>query len=310
MDIKKTITSFLIGVGVLTILGILLIIPLILLISIANIGSENIAEITIDGEITTQETPAGLLSGGVAGSESIANKINELNERDDIKALVIVVNSPGGSVVASKEIYNAINDFDKPKVIYFREVAASGGYLIATPCNWIVSEPNALTANIGSRMEIMSFYELMDNIGINTTNIKSGNNKDMGSPFREMTDEEQKIFEILVNETYNEFKEIVIQHRGSKLSNTEEIFDSRIMSGRQAYGHGLVDELGNKQDAIDKAVELAGIENPKIIKIPITPNTGMDGLLTQTISNFGEGVGYGFAQGVKQTNMYMQLNYK
>lgn len=297
---KKEINTFLVGVGALTILLILTLIPLYILWNAVNMFSEGcVAEVDITGPLTTEEIPATMFSEGKAGSETIAKKIRELNNRPDVKAVVIVVNSPGGTIVASKEIYDAIKDLKKPKVVYFREIATSGGYYISTPADWIVSEPDALTANIGVRAEMMNVAELMKNIGVNVTSIKKGEHKDIGNPFRNMTEEERQIFESILNESYEEFKAVVMKHRGNKLKNIDEIFDSRIMTGRQAYKHGLVDQLGNKQDAINKAAELGGIKGkPRVCKIDMTPERTLSGFFMESITRFAQGVGYGFAQGL------------
>ena len=301
MDLKKNVKSFLIGMGALSVLIILIAIPLIIIWQASGIFSQDcIAEVDISGELATQEIPSTMFSEGIAGSETIAKRIKELNDRSDVKSVLFVVNSPGGGIVASKEIFDAIRDLKKPKVVYFREVAASGGYYISTPADWIVSEPDALTANIGARAEAIDFSGLMDKIGVNHTSIKSGENKDMGSPFREMTPKEKQIFESIINESYQEFKSTVIKYRGDKLRKEDEIFDSRVMSGRQAYAHGLVDQLGNKQDAIDKAGELGGFEGePRICKIDMSPESSIGGLFMKTFRLFAEGIGYGFAQGIK-----------
>jgi protease-4 len=215
-------------------------------------------------------------------------------------------------VVASKEIYEAVEDLEKPKVAYFREVAASGGYHIATPTDWIVSEPGALTGNVGARMELIQVVGLMDMLGINTTTFKSGENKDMGSAFRDLTDEEKIILESIVNESFEDFKMSVIRDRGTKLRNTDEIFDGRIMSGRQAYEYGLVDEIGNRQKAIAKAGELSGLgEDPKICKISLTSSMGEGGLFMEFVRRFAEGIGYGFSRGLQENKVKsVKLSYE
>jgi protease-4 len=173
-----------------------------------------------------------------------------------------VINSPGGSVVGTNEIYRAINGLDKPKVAYFREVAASGGYYIATPADYIISEPNALTGSIGVIMSTYEVGELFQKLGINEVVIKSGEMKDIGSPFRNMTDAEKALLGEAVQEIFAEFKGVILEHRGDKINRAmfDEITDGRVLTGRMALDAGLVDALGSREDALRKAAELGGME--------------------------------------------------
>ena len=232
-----------------------------------------IGVVSIGQELVTEGVPPGVFGEGTAGSEEIAAIIRGLNDRDDIAAVVFVINSPGGSVVATHEVYDAIQDVSRPKVAYFREVAASGGYYIATPTDYIVSDPDALTGSIGVVATFTEMSGLLDDIGVDVTTVQSGAHKDIGSMFREMSDEERAIFQALIDEVFEEFQSVVIENRGDRLDREafDEILDGRVLSGRQAYRIGMVDALGRKQDAINKAAELAGIpsENIQTCDIPI-----------------------------------------
>ena len=199
---------------------------------------------------------------GSAGSYEISKRIEEINEREDVAAVLFVINSPGGSVVATNEIYRAVNGLEKPKVAYFREVAASGGYYIATPADYIISEPDALTGSIGVIMSTYEMGELLEKIGVREVAIKSGEMKDIGSPFRNMTDEEKELLGAAVQEIFEEFKAVVLEHRGDKINRAmfEEITDGRVLTGRMALRAGLVDAVGSREDALRKAAELGGIE--------------------------------------------------
>ncbi len=232
---------------------------------------KKVAVLNIDGEITTQSIPPSLFSEGKPGSEEIAETIKSLEDRNDIGAVVIVVNSPGGSVVASREIYNAIKNLSKPKVVYFREVAASGAYYLSTPADYIISDPDAITGSIGVITEFSDFSDLLGNLGINFTAIKSGSSKDIGSSTRHMSEKEKQIIQHMVDEVFDEFKTVVIENRGDKLNMQKfnEILDGRIVLGRDAKEIGLVDAIGTKQDAINKAAELANITNPEVENIEI-----------------------------------------
>ncbi|MEM2947977.1 MAG: signal peptide peptidase SppA [Candidatus Anstonellales archaeon] len=255
-------------------LGLGFVLLLLLLVVFTQLSGKGIfgkcvGVVNIDGEITVEGEEAGIFSIGKPGSEEMAKTIEGLNKRDDVGAVVIVVNSPGGSVVGTREVYSAVKDLKKPKVAYLREVAASGGYYVASGADYIIADPNTLTGSIGVIATVAEFSELFDMLGINFTSIKSGEHKDIGSIERPMSDEEREILQGIINETFEEFKGVVIENRGKKIDRERmnEIFDGRIMSGRQAYSYGLVDELGSKEDALKKAAEMGGIEYEKEVPV-------------------------------------------
>ena len=232
-----------------------------------------IAVITIDQEISIEGASPSIFSEGNAGSEEIANLIYDINKREDIAGVLFVINSPGGGVVATREIYSAVKELKKPKVAYFREVAASGGYYISSGMDYIISDPNAITGSIGVIATFTDMSGLFDKVGLNTTAIKSGLHKDIGSPARPMTPEERDILNSIINETFGEFKSIVMENRKNKLNmeKFEQVLDGRILSGRQAKEVGLVDELGSKRDAIKKVAELSGLpkDDPRTCQIKL-----------------------------------------
>lgn len=233
-----------------------------------------VAEVDVDYVISVEGSPETLLSYGYPSSEELAAKIRELNERSDVAAVVFVMNTPGGSVVATREVYDAVKELDKPSVAYFREVSASGGYYIASGTDYIVSEPYALTGSIGVITTAVSLEGLFRDLGINVTSVTSGEHKDIGSMSRNLTLSEEEILQSIVDEVFEDFKSIVMENRRGKLKvgSYEEVFDGRIMLGKQAYEYGLVDKLGTKQDAINKAAELAGMEGkPNVCKITVAP---------------------------------------
>jgi protease IV len=246
-----------------------------------------VAVVNLDSEISVAGTPPGILGGdGTLGSDELASTIESLNSRDDVGAVLFVVNSPGGSVVATHEIYDAVHGLNKPKVSYFREVAASGAYYVASGTDYIVSDPDAITGSIGVIATFTDLADLLAKVGVNVTAIKSGPHKDIGSEFRNMTPEEADILQTMINETYEEFRNIVITNRGSRLNVVKfnDIADGRILSGRQAYAVGLVDQLGTKKDAILKAAQMANItaqsaDDVRLCPISTTiPSPGLLGL--------------------------------
>lgn len=221
-----------------------------------------VAVVNIDNELAVDGVPPTLFSAGIPGSAEIADSIRALNKREDVGAVLFVINSPGGSVVATREIYEAVKELDKPKVAYFREVAASGGYYVGTGADYIISDPDALTGSIGVIATVTDLSGLLGTLGVNVTAITSGPHKDIASSFREMTPEEQQILQALVDEIYSEFRGVVLENRRGRLdlNKFNEVSDGRVLSGRQAAKAGLVDRTGSRRDAILKAAELAGID--------------------------------------------------
>ncbi|MEM4272260.1 MAG: signal peptide peptidase SppA [Candidatus Bilamarchaeaceae archaeon] len=230
-----------------------------------------VAVVEIDGVLSTASASPTVFYEGSYGSYDIAKKIEALGSREDVGAVLLVVNSPGGSVVAADEIYGAVDSLEKPTVAYFRETAASGGYLIATPADYIISEPNALTGSIGVILELYDASGLMEIIGVRSTPITSGSMKDMGTPFRNMTAEEAALLGAAVNETFEQFVSTIREKRGDRLNPVlfNEALDGRVLTGRMAKKAGLVDELGSRDDALAKAASLAGIEYSSVSDIPL-----------------------------------------
>jgi protease-4 len=202
----------------------------------------------------------------IAAAGDIVPLIRQIDENADIKALVLRINSPGGSVVGSDEIYHALQEMEKPIVVLMQEVAASGGYYISMAAGFIVVNPNTITGSIGVIGQFPNAEKLVDKIGFEMTTIKSGKSKDIGNPFRAMTVEEKAIFQDIVDETYGRFVGIVATGRNLPEAQVRELADGRVYTGQKALELGLVDALGYQRDAVSKAAELAGIEGePRLI---------------------------------------------
>ncbi len=282
-------SGLLLGTGLVLVVIFIIVLALFFLLSSFNsaVVGKCVAVVNIDSELTVAGTPPSVFGGdGTMGSEDLATTIEDLNKRDDVGAVLFVMNSPGGSVVATHEIYDAVHGLNKPKVAYFREVAASGAYYVASGTDYIVSDPDAITGSIGVIATFTDLSGLLEKVGVNVTAIKSGPHKDIGSEFRNMTPEESDILQAMINETYQEFRDIVLTNRGSRLNVVKfnDIADGRILSGRQAYAVGLVDQLGTKKDAILKAAQLANItaasaDDVRLCPIQTTiPSGGLFGL--------------------------------
>jgi protease-4 len=201
------------------------------------------------------------------GSEQWARRIEALAEEKGVKAIVLDINSPGGSVGAVQEIYSRIQRVKRehhiPFVAVFGDVAASGGYYIAAACDKIVAHPGTLTGSIGVIFEVSNLEGLFAKIGYKMDPIKSGKHKDIGSPGRAMTPEERAILQALIDDAYGQFVAAVAEGRRMSPEAVKPLADGRIYSGNQALKLGLVDALGDSHDALMLAAKLGGIPDAK-----------------------------------------------
>jgi protease-4 len=228
---------------------------------------EAVAIVRVEGVILTGSPPISPFGDGGAYSDQIVEHLERAQEDSSVKAIVLRINSPGGSVVASDEIYQQMLKGEKPIVVSMGELAASGGYYISAPADVIMANPATLTGSIGVITQVPNLEELMEKIGVDVVIIKSGIHKDEGSPFREMTGEEKAIWQAIIDEAYGQFVAIVTEGRDLPEEKVREIADGRVYTGKQAMELGLVDELGNLPEAIDRAAELGGIEGePRLVE--------------------------------------------
>ncbi len=200
--------------------------------------------------------------------------IKELEEWADdnsIQAIVVHVNSPGGGVAISQEIYDTMNrireETDKPIVVSMASVAASGGYYIACAADRVVANPGTITGSIGVIFQFNTFEKLMDKVGIGTETIKSGLLKDVGNSSRSMTKKEELMLKSVVMDSYEQFIAVVAEGRGKDPEEIYPLADGSIYTGQQAYNLGLVDTLGGFKEAVEIAADLADLENkPEVVR--------------------------------------------
>ncbi len=244
-----------------------------------NGSSDKIAVIDINGIITSRVTD----QGGYNMVDIIKAQLKHADDDSHVKAVLLKVDSPGGEVLASDEINRALSDFQKkgkPVVASMGNLAASGGYYVSAPCRWIVANDLTITGSIGVIMHSYNYRGLMNKVGLRPETYKSGKFKDMLSGDRDLEDipaEEREMVQNLINETYGKFKSVVAEGRkhaaeqnkgdGRKLTDSwAEYADGRVLSGTEAYKLGFVDQLGNFQDAVDRAKSIAGIRSATLIE--------------------------------------------
>ncbi|MCX8202563.1 MAG: signal peptide peptidase SppA [Candidatus Micrarchaeota archaeon] len=242
--------------------------------------------IEINGQISTYK------GYGLISSSEVISLLKEAEERPDIRGLVLVMNTPGGSAVASNEIYSYLKEMKKPTVTYISEMAASGGYFVSLGSDYIYSNPYAITGSIGARTGwVIDLSKWLNNTGINMTVIKSGEMKDTGEIYRPMTEEEIEVYQAIIDEIGGSFLNLTIKERSadSKFSNRsiELISDARLFTGRQAYEIGLVDALGIRQDAINKAAMMAGLDRDPNVCVLETKKD----FFTTLFNEMGKGIG-------------------
>ncbi|MEJ2748006.1 MAG: signal peptide peptidase SppA [Anaerolineae bacterium] len=227
-------------------------------------SSDAVAIVRVEGAITSSDSSDFT---GTATSGLVISDLEAAANDNSVKAIVLRVDSPGGTVTGASQIYEVVRDFEKPVVVSMAGLAASGGYQISAPADYIFARPDTLTGSIGVIMTLYNAQELIDDIGVDVILITSGPNKSMGSTWEEITPEQQQIFEDLIDESYEAFVKIVADGRGMDMETVRQLADGRIYSGRQAVDNGLADELGNLDDAIAKAAELGGISGePRIVE--------------------------------------------
>lgn len=210
------------------------------------------------------------IEGVIMDSRETLEELKRHRDNPSIKAVVLRVDSPGGAVVPSQEIYEEVKksrEKGKKIVVSMGTVAASGGYYIASAADRIVANPGTITGSIGVIMELANIEGLMKKIGVESLTIKSGEHKDIGSPFREMKEEDRRIIQDVLDDVHSQFIEAVSQGRGIAEEKIRPIADGRIFTGRQAKELGLVDELGDLQDAIRVAADMIGIKGePTVVE--------------------------------------------
>lgn len=235
-----------------------------------------VALIYLDGPITSGGG-GGMFGGGVASSERLVSDLRMAYDDKSVRAIVLRINSPGGSAAASQEIYQEvlrIRQSGRPVVVSMGDVAASGGYYVACAANRVFANSGTLTGSIGVIIQATDMSQLFGKIGLKPETVKSGKFKDMFSPNRPVTDEERALAKSMILDIYYQFVEDVLtgrQENGLTRRELLAVADGRVLTGRQAREAKLIDEIGSLQDAIAEAGRMAGISGrPNIWRVKRT----------------------------------------
>ena len=207
------------------------------------------------------------IEGTIDDSRSVLAELKRFKEAPWIKAVVVRIDSPGGAVAPTQEIFDELEKTKKrkPLIASMGGMATSGGYYVASACEKIVANPGTLTGSIGVIMQLSNVEELMKKVGVKGYNIKSGVNKDIGSPFQPLSPEGREILQSLVDNVHSQFVSAVARGRGMSEAQVRKLADGRVYSGAQAKELGLVDQFGTLDDAIELAAQKVGLEeNPAV----------------------------------------------
>jgi protease-4 len=228
------------------------------------------------------------LNGVIMDSKRFLKQLDRMEEDDDVKAVVVRINSPGGAVGPSQEIYDAVKRFKKPLVSSMGSVAASGGFYVAMGTSKVFANPGTITGSIGVIMEFANLEKLYEWAKIRRYVIKTGKFKDAGSEYREMTPEERALLQTMIDDVLSQFKQAVADGRKQSMDQVTAIADGRIFSGAQAKKLKLIDELGGLHEAVNEAAKMAGIKGkPDVVYPPKARGRLMDLILDNASDEAG-----------------------
>jgi len=246
------------------------------------------------------------IRGVILDSQPVLEKLTKFRKSEKVKAIVLRIDSPGGGVGPAQEIYAEVKKIQREKkvLVSIGSVAASGGYYIACAADKIVANPGSITGSIGVIVESMNVEELLRKIGLQSMVIKSGKHKDIGSPLRKMTKEEKRLLQGVIDSVHEQFIRAVAEGRKLPLEKVRSLADGRIFSGDQARSLGLIDDLGNLEDAIAMAAKMAGIKGtPEVIYPEKKKFSILDFLLRETIQKVLESL----RENTSQLNFFYYL---
>lgn len=253
--------------GILGLLAVLAVGFTLLFMSLFNSSSEKTETVTLGAgdKIAVID-----LKGVIVSSEDVVRQLKKYRENKAINAIVLHIDSPGGAVVPSQEMYEEVRktrDGGKPIVVAMGSLAASGGYYVACGGSRLVANRGTLTGSIGVISEFLQLYDALEKLGIEMKTIKAGHLKDAGSPTRKMNEDDQKYFQGLMDDVHRQFMDVVARERHLSASDVHQLADGRVFTGERAVELGLIDTIGTFEDALHIAAGMAGIKGePAIVK--------------------------------------------
>ncbi|KAB7705897.1 signal peptide peptidase SppA [Bacillus aerolatus] len=243
---------------------------------------KKIAVLPVEGVIQDTATTESFLSSPGYNHQQFMKKLDKVQEDQSVKAIVLQVNSPGGGVVESAQIHDKIREIKektkKPVYVSMGSMAASGGYYISAPADKIYASPETLTGSLGVIMQSVNYSELAKNYGVDFVTIKSGPHKDILSPTRKVTEEEKKILQSMINNSYNGFVDVIAKGRGMSKEQVKKIADGRIYDGRQAKELNLIDGFGYLEDTVEALKKAENLKGAQVITYE--SNSGLPSFLT------------------------------
>ncbi len=301
----KTRTIVLISVSAFLLIFLIFIFSIFsILLSGGNPGGGNVALIPVKGVIMSDGS-SSIFSADIASSTDIVNAIEKADNDPAIKAMILEINSPGGTAVASDEIGQALKSTNKTKVAWIRDMGTSGAYWIASNCDVIVANRMSITGSIGVLSSYLEFSGLMDDYNVTYERLVSGKYKDIGSPYRKLTDEEQGMLQTQLDKVHEYFIEEVAQNRHIPIENTRNFSTGMIFLGSDAMDMGLVDILGGKREAISYIEDALGI---KAEIVEYSKKTGLLNMLAGIMYQGAFTTGRGIASQIQDSQNLYSLN--
>ena len=233
-------------------------------------GELKAVRIALDGVILRADE-GGFLTSRPDMVESILAQVRAAGRDPEVRAVILEVNSPGGGVTPSDEIYNELRAFrnsreDRRIVVFIRDLGASGAYYAAMAADWIVAEPTAVVGSIGVIMQSMNVQSLSEKIGVTDVTIRSGENKDLLNPFRAVEPGQTALLQKLIDDMHRRFSEIVSAARGLDPAGNPDLFDGRIVSASDALSRGLVDEIGYWEDVMARTAQMLDTDALRVVR--------------------------------------------
>lgn len=231
------------------------------------------------------------IEGELVDSRSIIEELQRYQDSDSVPAILLNVDSPGGGVAASQEIYTEVKRLREEKgktiVAYMSSVGASGAYYLSSPADKIIANPGTVIGSIGVIAEWVNYSELLEWAKLKSVIFKTGEFKDTGTPTRALTEREKMYFQALIDDMYVQFVEAVADGRKMDVESVRTIADGRVFTGRDAKEKKLIDEIGNFQDAVELTASLVGISGKPTLLRPVRERVTLLDVLTGDISRFG-----------------------